>query len=69
MYKAYSAILISFDLQTLLNAYTVLSIITYFINKCGRRRKIILGLREVISEYSGENQATILVALFYKYKI
>jgi hypothetical protein len=69
MHEAHSAISISFDLWTSPNAHAVLGVIAHFINKCGRRRKVVLGLREVIGEHSGENQAAVLVALFNEYKI
>lgn len=59
----------SFDLWTSPNAHAVLGVIAHFIKKCGRRRKVVFGLREVIDEHSGENQAAVLVALFHEYKV
>lgn len=68
MYEAHSAISMSFHLWTSPNAHAVLGVIAHLINKCGRRRKVVLGLREVIGEHSGENQAAVLVALFHEHK-
>ena len=51
------------------NVYVVLGVITYYINKRGRRRQVVLGWWEVVGEYSGEKQAGVLIALFKEYKI
>jgi len=51
------------------NAHAVLSIVTHFINKDGRRRYVVLGLREVYGEHTGENMAAVLIALFKDYRI
>ena len=47
----------------------VLGVVAHFIDKRGRRRQAVLGLREVLSEHSGENQAAVLIALFKEYDI
>jgi len=67
--QAHSAISISFDLWTSPNAHAILGVIYHFINKEGKRRYIVLGLREVISEHSSENMAGVLIALFKEYNI
>ena len=53
----------------LLNAYVVLGIVAHFINKDGRCCYTVLGLCEVHSEYTGENMAAVLIALFKDYRI
>lgn len=67
--EAHSAISISFNLWTLPNAHAVLGIVAHFINKDGRRRHVVLGLREVHGEHTGENMAAVLIALFKDYRI
>lgn len=67
--EAKSLISISFDLWTSPNGYAVLGVIGHFINKYGERRHVVLGLRQVVGEHSGENQAAILLALFKEYEI
>ena len=42
---------------------------TYFIDKQGRRWKVVLGLREVINKYTSENMAAVLLEVFKDYKI
>jgi hypothetical protein len=41
----------------------------HFVNKDGRRRHVVLGLREIISKYTGENIAGVLIDLFRDYRI
>ena len=41
----------------------------HFVNKDGRRRHVVLGLREIIGEYTGENMAGVLIDLFRDYGI
>ena len=66
---AHSAISISFDLWTSPNGHAVLGVVAHFINKDGKRRHVVLGLREVVGEHTGENIAAVLVALFRDYGI
>ena len=67
--EARSAISISFDLWTSPNAHAVLRVVAHFIDRRGRRRNVVLGLREILGKHSGENQAGILIALFKEYEI
>ena len=67
--EARSAISISFDLWTSPNAHAVLGVVAHFIDRRGRRRNIVLGLREILGEHSGENQAGVLITLFKEYEI
>ena len=53
----------------LLNAHVILSIITYFINKDGRRYNVVLGLYKIISKYNSKNIAAVLLTLFMDYII
>lgn len=46
--SACSTISISFDLWTSPNAFGVLGVIAHFISKTGKRRDVVLGLREVV---------------------
>ncbi len=64
-----SAILILFDLWTSLNAFGVFGVITYFINKTGKYCHAVLGLHEVVGEYSSENMAAVLLEIFKDYRI
>ena len=41
----------------------------YFVNKDGRRRYIILGLRKIIGKYTSKNMAGVLIDLFRDYRI
>ena len=47
----------------------MLSIVAYFINKDGRRRYIVLGLREGYSKHTNKNIVAILITLFKDYRI
>jgi len=69
MKAARSLILISFDLWTSPNAYAILGVVAHYIDRSGNRRHVVIGLCEVLGEYSGENIAVVLVALFKEYKI
>jgi len=69
LHNAVSAISISFDLWTSPNSYAVLGVFAHFINKDGRRRHVVLGLRELVGEHSGENMAAVLLELFKNYRI
>ena len=62
-------ILISFDLWTLPNALSVLSIAAHFINKLGRCCYVILGLCEVVGEHSDKNIAAVFFDIFKDYRI
>ena len=69
MREAYSNISISFDLWTLPNYLAILSVISHFIDKDGKRCMAVLGLRELTGEHSGENIADVLLQIFKDYKI
>ncbi len=69
LHNALSAISISFDLWTSPNAHAILGVIAHFVDKQGRRRNVVLGLREVIGEHTGENMAAVLLEVFKDYKI
>ncbi len=47
----------------------ILGVIAYFVDKQGRRRNVVLGLCEVISEHTSENMAAVLLKVFKDYKI
>lgn len=47
----------------------ILGIVAHFINKDGKRRYIVLGLREVVGEHTNKNMAAVLVTLFRDYGI
>jgi len=47
----------------------ILGVVAYFINKDGKRHYIVLGLYEVVGEYTSKNMAAVLVALFRDYRI
>ena len=67
--SARSTILILFDLWTSPNAFGVLGVTAHFISKTGKRRHVVLGLCEVVSEHSGENMAAVLLEIFKDYGI
>jgi len=68
MQEAHSNISISFNLWTSPNSHAVLGCIAHFINKNGKRRTAVLGLRELLSEHSGENM-DVLLHIFKNYRI
>ena len=67
--EAYSKISISFDLWTSPNCHAILGCIAHFIDKNGKRRTAVLGLRELLGEHSGENMADVLLHIFKDYNI
>ena len=60
---------ISFDLWTSPNGHAIIGVVGHFINKDGRRRQVVLGLREIVGEHIGENMAGVLIDLFRDYGI
>ena len=64
-----SIILISFDLWTSPNVHVIIGVVGHFVNKDGRCCHVVLRLREIIGEYTGENMAGILIDLFRDYGI
>lgn len=64
-----SRITLSFDLWTSPNGLAILGVVGHFINHDGKRRQVLLGLREVIGEHSGENMAAILLAIIREYDL
>jgi len=69
MQEAHSSISISFDLWTLPNYLAILGVVAHFIDKNGKRRTAVLGLRELEGEHSGENMADVLLQIFKDYNI
>ena len=67
--SARSMISISFDLWTSPNGPAIIGVVGHFINKDGRRRQVVLGLREIVGEHTGENMAGVLIDLFRDYGI
>ena len=49
--------------------YIIIGVVGHFINKDGRRHYIIFRLYEIISEYTSENMAGVLIDLFCDYRI
>ena len=41
----------------------------YFINKDGRRRHVVLGLRKIIGKHTSKNMVGVLIDLFRDYRI
>lgn len=68
MRDAHSNISISFDLWSP-NYLSILGIVGHFIDKDGQRRSVVLALREVEGEHSGENMADVLLKTFEDYGI
>jgi hypothetical protein len=64
---AHSAISISFDLWTSPNGHAVLGVCGHFISAAGERRNVVLALREVLGDHSGENIAQALLAVIREY--
>ena len=60
---------ISFNLWTSPNAYAIIGVIGHFVSEEGKCRHIVLRLREIISEYTSENIAGVLIDLFHDYRI
>lgn len=66
---ALSNIYISFNMQSSLNSYTIVSVYSHFIDKRGIRRTELLGFRRLYSNYSSKNQAVTLLKVVKEYKI
>jgi len=49
--------------------HAIIGVVGHFINKDGRRRHVILRLREIIGKHTGENMAGVLIDLFRDYGI
>ncbi|KFA81821.1 hypothetical protein S40288_09571 [Stachybotrys chartarum IBT 40288] len=69
MQATHSNISISFDLWTSPNYQAILGCVAHFINRSGKRRKVVLALRELVGEHSGENMADVLLHIFDDYGI
>ena len=54
---------------TSLNAHAIISVVGHFVSEEGKRRHVVLGLREIISEHTSENIAGVLIDLFRDYRI
>ena len=52
-----------------LNAHAIIGVVGYFVNKDGRRRHVILRLREIIGKHTSENIVGVLIDLFRDYRI
>lgn len=64
-----SKISISFDAWTSPSCLAIIGAVAHYIDKTGRRREALLGLRELEGEHSGENMADALLKLIHDYKI
>ena len=69
MHAAHSRIHISFDLWTSPNHKAIVGVVAHYITAHGRKRDIVIGLREVIGEHTGANIGHQLVRLFKEYDI
>ncbi|OBS15743.1 hypothetical protein FPOA_13469 [Fusarium poae] len=69
MQTAHSNISISFDIWTSPNYQAILVCVAHFINRSGKRRTVVLALRELVGEHSGENMADVLLHIFDDYGI
>ena len=69
MYAAHSRIHISFDLWTSPNHKAIVGVVAHYITAYGRKRDIVIGLREVLGEHTGANIGHQLVRLFKEYDI
>ncbi|OBS15181.1 hypothetical protein FPOA_13923 [Fusarium poae] len=69
MQTAHSNISISFDIWTSPNYQAILGCVAHFINRSGKRRTVVLALRELVGEHSGENMADVLLHIFDDYGI
>ena len=64
-----SKIHISLNLWTSPNSLTILGIIAYFVNKEGKLQSLVLVLKEVEGEHSGENLTKYVIEVIQEYKI
>ncbi|KAG7413394.1 putative AC transposase [Fusarium oxysporum f. sp. raphani] len=69
MQTAHCNISISFDIWTSPNYQAILGCVAHFINRSGKRRTVVLALRELVGEHSGENMADVLLHIFDDYGI
>ncbi len=66
---ALSDIYITCDMWTSLNNLGLLAVVVYFTSKKSKLVTVTLGLIELEGDYSGENQAAIVLNVLDKYKI
>ena len=69
MYQLGAKIYISFNLWSFLNHYSILGIISYFIDCNFKAYTILLGLKHLIGSHSGENIAQLLIKAIKTYKL
>jgi hypothetical protein len=66
---ARTKIYISYDLWTSLNSITILRVTAQFIHEEGRLNSLVLAIKEVEKEHSGENIAKYLLDVIKDYEI
>ena len=69
LYQSGAKIYISFDLWSSPNHYSILGIISYFIDCNFKACTILLGLKRLIGSHSGENIAQLLIEVVKIYKL
>ena len=67
--EARSCISVSFDVWTAPSCICIVGLVAHFIDKTGKRRSTVLGLRELHGSHTGENLAATLLNLFNEYDI
>ena len=67
--KARTKIYISCDLWTSPNSIAILRVTAQFINKQSKLQSLVLAIREVEKEYTGENMSKYLFNVIKEYKI
>ena len=67
--SARSNIHLSFDLWTSPNAYSIIAVISHFIDSKGRRQTKLLAVRRVLGEHSGENMGACVFQVIREYGI
>ena len=67
--QARSKIHISCDLWTSPNSKAILGITAQFVNKAGKLTSLVLALKEVVGEHSGENMSKYLLHVIREYSI
>lgn len=64
-----SLIHLSFDLWTSPSNKALLGVVAHFIDHKGKSRTFLIGLRELVAEHSGENQAELIINVINDYNI
>ena len=67
--KSYEKIYLFFDIQTSLNDYVLIEIVSYFVDDDYQIRTILLDIRKIYKEHSDENVSQTVVDFICKFQV